>query len=140
MSKARSRARQRAVQAIYQWQLTGDNPAEIEQQFVEDRELGKVDPDYFHELLHQVPDRLAQLDGELAQVLDRPIEQVDPVERAILRLGAYELLFRLDIPYRVAINEAVELAKIYGAEQGHKYVNGILDKIARKRRTVEMRG
>lgn len=137
MSKARSRARQRAVQALYQWQLTAQNLGEIETQFITDREMGKADMEFFHELLHEVPSHLDELDGLLSPLLDRPIAQVDPVERAILRMGAYELKFRIDTPYRVVINEAVELAKTFGAEQGHKYVNSVLDKVARSVRTAE---
>ena len=139
MSKARSRARQCAVQALYQWQLTAQSTAEIEEQFVTEREMGKADRQFFHELLFQVPAQVAELDAELADYVDRPLEQVDPVERAILRLGAYELKTRLETPYRVVINEAVELAKTFGAEQGHKYVNSVLDKLARKLRPAETR-
>jgi len=137
MSKARSRARQRAVQALYQWQMTAQNLSEIESQFITDREMGKADMEFFHELLHQVPAHLDELDGLLAPLLDRPIAQVDAVERAILRMGTYELKFRNDTPYRVVINEAVELAKTFGAEQGHKYVNSVLDKVARSVRATE---
>jgi len=139
MSKARSRARQRAVQALYQWQLTAQNLGEIETQFLEEREMGKADLEFFHELLHEVPARLDELDGLLTPLLDRPLPQVDPVERAILRMGCYELKFRLDTPYRVVINEAVELAKVFGGEQGHKYVNSVLDKVARQVRAAEVR-
>ncbi len=139
MSKARSRARQRAVQALYQWQLTAQNLGEIETQFLEDREMGKADLEFFHELLHEVPACLNELDGLLTPLLDRPLDQVDPVERAILRIGSYELKSRLDTPYRVVINEAVELAKIFGGDQGHKYVNSVLDKVARQLRAAEMK-
>lgn len=138
MSKARSRARQRAVQALYQWQMTAQNLGDIESQFIADREMGKADLEFFHELLHQVPARLDELDGELGGVTDRPVDQIDPVERAILRMGTYELKHRLETPYRVVINEAVELAKTFGAEQGHKYVNSVLDKVARKVRAAEV--
>jgi len=138
MSKARSRARQRAVQALYQWQMTAQNLGDIEAQFIADREMGKADLEFFHELLHQVPAQLDALDAELAGLADRPVEQIDPVERAILRMGTYELMHRLETPYRVVINEAVELAKTFGAEQGHKYVNSVLDKVARKVRAAEV--
>ena len=138
MSKARSRARQRAVQALYQWQMTAQNLGDIEAQFIADREMGKADLEFFHELLHQVPAQLDVLDAELAGLADRPVEQIDPVERAILRMGTYELMHRLETPYRVVINEAVELAKTFGAEQGHKYVNSVLDKVARKVRAAEV--
>lgn len=139
MSKARSRARQRAMQALYQWQMTAQNPGAIETQFLIDGEMGKTDLEFFHELLHEVPSHLDEVDSLLSPIMDRPIEQVDPVERAILRMGVYELKFRIDTPYRVVINEALELAKVYGAEQGHKYVNSVLDKVARKLRATEIK-
>ena len=134
----RSRTRQVALQALYQWQLSGLSVADIETQFKEDRDLSGVDRDYFRELLREVTRRLSELDDHLAPILDRPVEEVDPVERAILRLGTYELCHRPDVPYRVAINEAIGLAKTFGAEDGHKYVNGVLDRIARKVRAPEL--
>ncbi|MFA5628456.1 MAG: transcription antitermination factor NusB [Thiohalomonadaceae bacterium] len=139
MSKARSRARQRALQALYQWQITADDPAVIEEQFLTAGEMGKADPGFFHDLLYEVTTHLDELDGLLTPRLDRPLEQVDLVERAILRMGCYELRYRPETPYRVVINEAVELAKIFGGEQGHKYVNSVLDKLARQLRTQEIR-
>jgi N utilization substance protein B len=138
MSKARSLARQRAMQALYQWQLTGQDLADIDTQFMEGGEMKGVELAYFHLLLHEIPKKLNDLDAVTAPLLSRPIEQVDPVERAILRIGAYELMHRQDIPYRVVINEAVELAKLYGAEQGHKFINGLLDKLAATLRQVEV--
>jgi len=138
MSRARSLARQRAMQALYQWQMTGQNPVDIERQFMEEQDMKKVDSKYFQELLMGIPQQLAELDGYSSEVLDRSIEQVDPIERAILRIGIYELKNRIDIPYRVVINEAVELAKIFGAEQGHRYINGILDKVAKQLRSIEV--
>jgi N utilization substance protein B len=139
MSRARSLARQRAMQALYQWQMTGQSPAEIDRQFMEEQDMKKVDTKYFHELLSSIPQQLEELDGYSSTVLDRTIEQVDPIERAILRIGAYELKNRIDIPYRVVINEAVELAKTFGAEQGHRYINGILDKLALELRAIEVK-
>jgi len=138
MSRARSLARQRAMQALYQWQMTGQNPLDIERQFMEEQDMKKVDTKYFQELLNTIPLQLEELDGYSAAVLDRGIEQVDPIERAILRIGVYELKHRIDIPYRVVINEAVELAKTFGAEQGHRYINGILDKVAQQLRAIEV--
>lgn len=138
MSKARSRARRLAVQALYQWQLTGMTAYDIEQQFLAGDEMGGADRDYFHELLHEVPRHADALDAQISPLLDRPLKEVDPVERAILRLGAYELAHRLDVPYRVVINEAIELAKTFGGEQGHKYVNGILDALAKNLRAAEV--
>ncbi len=138
MSKGRNQARRRALQALYQWQLTGQNVSDIERDFLEEQDMEKVDIDYFQELLHKIPANVTDLDGHCDSYLDRPISQIDPVEQAILRIGAYELAFRPDIPYRVVINEAVELAKVFGAEQSHKYINGVLDKVAQQLREVEV--
>lgn len=139
MSRKRSRARSRALQALYQWQLTGQDVADIEGQFLADHEMGNVDRGYFGDLLRGVTSHLHELDDHVTPYLDRAVEQIDPVERAILRLGAYELAFHPEVPYRVAINEAVELGKAFGAEEGHKYVNSILDRVARKLRAPEIK-
>jgi N utilization substance protein B len=139
MSHARTRARECAVQAIYQWQLTGNDLADIEKHFLEEHDLKGVDVAYFRELLHGVPSHLHELDDHITPFLDRSLDSVDPVERAILRVGTYELEFRLETPYRVVINEGVELGKTFGAEDGHKYVNGILDKVAQKLRAKEVK-
>lgn len=136
--KRRSLARQYALQALYQWQMTGQDIRLIQEQFMEDEELAQADVELFVTLLHGVPGDLSRLDAAISELINRPLEQVDPVERAILRIGAYELLNTSYIPYRVIINEAVELAKLFGAEQGHRYVNGVLDKMARRVRDVEI--
>lgn len=136
---ARRRARKSAMQALYQWQISGQSLGEIEEQFRVDQDMSKVDLAYFHELLHRVPACLDEVDNVIAPHADRPVDEVDPVERAILRIGAYELKFRPDIPYRVVLNEAIQLAKQFGAVDGHKYVNGILDKLARELRGIEVR-
>lgn len=138
MSRKRSKARHAAVQALYQWQVTRQDLRDIDEQFLLEQNMSQVDIPYFQELLHLVPLHLDMLDQHISPLLDRPLSEVDPVERAILRLGAYELGFRPDIPYRVVINEAVEIAKVFGGEAGHKYVNGILDKLARKLRGEEV--
>jgi N utilization substance protein B len=138
MAGKRSNARQFALQALYQWQVTRQSPAEIERQFLEDQDIREIEPALFHELLQGVPAHLAELDLSLAPLLDRAVESVDPVERAILRLGAFELLHSPAIPYRVVIDEAVDLAKLFGAEQGHRYVNGVLDRLARRVRAAEL--
>ena len=139
-TRGRSWARRLAMQAIYQWQLTGQDPAAINTQFQADQDMSKADLAYFQELLQQVPARLSDIDAAITPFLDRPLPQVDPVELAILRIAAYELLQRLDVPYRVVINEAVELAKKFGAEQGHRFINGVLDKAARHLRPQEIPG
>jgi N utilization substance protein B len=125
------------MQALYQWDLSDSDLAAIEVQFHEDEDFSNVDRDYFHELLHQVPARLDEVEAAFQSYLDRPVAELDPVERAVLRMAGYELLVRIDVPYRVVINEAVNLAKKFGAEQAHKYINGVLDQAARRLRPVE---
>jgi N utilization substance protein B len=127
----RSRARRAASQALYQWLMTGDDPAEIEAQFTADRPMENVDLEYFHLLLHDVVKNSQALDETLAPNLDRPLAQLDPVEHSILRIGCYELGYRKDVPMRVVINESIELAKVFGADQSHKFINSVLDRIAR---------
>ena len=138
MSRQRSKARRLAVQAIYQWQVAGQEPDSIVAQFAAEHTNKTVDFEYFSDLFQGVITNLEKLDGCLRPQLDRAILSVDPVERAILRLATYEFLERLEVPYKVVINEAVELAKTFGAEQGHRYVNGVLDKTANVMRTLEI--
>lgn len=135
----RARARRRALQALYQWQIGGGPMRRIIEQFNEEQDMAIVDGGYFVELLNGVETHLEALDAALAPCLDRRLDEVDVIERATLRLAAFELLHRLDIPYRVVINEAVELAKDFGAEGGHSYVNGVLDRLARNTRSAEVR-
>ncbi len=138
MSKgSRHMARQAAVQALYQWQLTEQSPAEIEDHFILDHEMSDVDMEYFDYLVREVPLHQHELDDHILPYLDRSINEVDPVERAILRIGTYEFEFHPEIPYKVVIDEGVELAKTFGAEHGHKFVNAVLDKVAAKLRSVE---
>lgn len=134
---ARARSRRLAMQALYQWDLSGMDLAEIQRQFAEAEDYPRADRDYFAELLQSVPARHESLDRDIAVYLDRPMEQVDPVERAILRIATYELLYRIDVPYRVILNEAITLTRKFGAEQGHAFVNGVLDKLAHKHRPDE---
>ncbi|MCP3670663.1 MAG: transcription antitermination factor NusB [Gammaproteobacteria bacterium] len=138
MSGKRSKARHHAVQAIYQWQVAGHDVSEVDSQFLDTEDLNSFEVEYFKDLLHGVPANLSELDARLKGCVDRSVESIDPVERAILRLGAYEMTRHPEVPYRVVINEAVELAKVFGAEQGHKYVNGVLDKLARRVRKTEI--
>lgn len=104
---------------------------EIERQFLEEHNMASTDLEYFTELLREVPIQVANLDTLIEPALDRPLVIVDPIEKAILRMGTYELTQRLDVPYRVVVNEAVDLAKLFGAEQSHRYINGVLDCIGR---------
>jgi transcription antitermination protein NusB len=138
MSLAKTNARKCAVQALYQWQMSGDSLVAIEAYFLEEDHLKGAQKSYFNEIFHGVPQQLAIIDAALAEFVDRPVEKVDPVERAILRIGVYELINRPDTPYKVIINEGVNLAKCFGADGSHKYVNGILDKVSQKQRAVEI--
>ena len=133
----RARARRYAMQALYQWDLSGSDLPLIRRQFLEAEDFSRTDTKYFIELLSEAPKNIDIIDENISKFIDRPIEQLDPVERAVLRLSTYELLYRLDIPYRVSINEAVQLTKKFGAEQGHAFVNGVLDKVAHKLRAAE---
>ncbi|ALP51865.1 N utilization substance protein B [Candidatus Tenderia electrophaga] len=138
MSHARTMARRCAVQALYQWQITAHDVEDIYQQFMLERNMTKVDVAMFKELLSGVTRELEKLDASIQPYLDRDISEVDPVERAVLRLGTYELMYKPDVPYRVVINEALEAVKTFGAEQGHRYVNGVLDKVAQQLRQPEV--
>lgn len=138
-TNSRHLARRFAVQALYQWQLAGGQTADILAQFLSDEDFSKAETAYFTELVTQVLARIAELDELLKPVMDRSLNSVDPVERAILRLSAYELSQRLEVPYRVCINEGIELAKIFGATDGHKFVNGVLDRLAPQLRAMEVK-
>jgi len=133
----RKKARRYAIQGIYQWQLSGNAIADIELQFLETINQAKVDVTYFRDILVNTLNSVAQLDELLKPYMDRKLEEVNPVELAVLRLGCYELKRRLDVPYKVVINEALELSKTFGATDGHKFVNGVLDKLARQLRPQE---
>ncbi len=133
-SNPRRRARRAALQAIYQWQMTAQALEIIAAQFRDDKSWKRIDEELFSALLYGVPANVTALDGHLQPILDRPVAQLDTIERGILRMGAFELTHRKDIPWRVVINEYVDLAREFGAEQSHKYVNGILDNLARRTR------
>jgi N utilization substance protein B len=136
----RARARRRALQALYQWQLGGGSMRDIIGQFNEEQDMAIADGEFFADLLLGVERELEALDAAITPLADRPVAEIDPIERAALRLAAYELRHRLDVPCRVVINEAVELAKDFGAVGGHGYVNAVLDKLARSERQAEMAG
>lgn len=136
---ARRNARHHALQAMYQWQLSNAPITEIEAQFIAHHmENKKIDLAYFKELINAIPTQHEALDQTMVPFLSRPLQELDPIELAILRLGIYELANRLDIPYRVVINEALELAKKFGSIEGYKFVNGILDQVAKKLRKQEI--
>ena len=134
---ARSRARRRALQALYAWQMSGSHMNAVIDQFRHEQDMEVADLEYFEDLLHGVETNVAVLDECLRPHIDREVAQIDPIERAALRLAAYELKYRPDVPYRVVINEAIEVTKRFGADHGHSYVNGVLDKLAGSLRTVE---
>ncbi|KAF3977260.1 MAG: transcription antitermination factor NusB [Methylococcales symbiont of Iophon sp. n. MRB-2018] len=138
MRSAKTKARECAVQALYQWQVSGESLARIEMNFLEEERLKGAQKKYFSELFHGIPQQLDTIDKALAEFVDRPVEKIDPVERAILRIGVYEFINRLNTPYKVIINEGVNLAKCFGAEGSHKYINSILDHISKKTRALEI--
>ncbi|GAA0785407.1 MULTISPECIES: transcription antitermination factor NusB [Pseudomonadati] len=129
----RRKARRLAVQAIYSWQLTDNNVADVEHEFLTEQSLDGVDVAYFRELLAGVTAKAAQIDELLKPHLDRDFSEVSPVEKAIVRLATFELTFKKDVPFKVAINEGIELAKAFGADDSHKFVNGLLDKIVKNK-------
>jgi N utilization substance protein B len=134
---ARSRARRRALQAVYAWQMSGSPMKSVIDQFRHEQDMEVADLEYFEDLLRGVDQHVAELDEALKPYIDRDVEQIDPIERAALRLAAYEMKYRLDVPYRVIINEAIEVTKRFGADHGHSYVNGVLDKLAAQIRLAE---
>ena len=138
-SEKRRAARQLATQALYQLHMARQSLNEIEAQFRVDNDFSDIDGAYFREILHGVPAKKDQIDTALAPCLDLTIDELDPVELAVLRLSTWELLERIDVPYRVVINEGIELAKVYGSTDGHKFVNGVLDKLAPRLREAEVK-
>ena len=133
----RHRARELALQGVYQWRVTAGEEAQIEKQILTEKNLGRYDKELFSKLLRGTLSRHAGLEALLAPCLDRPLAELSPVEFSVLLLGAFELSQHLEVPYKVVINEAVELAKTFGGTDGHKYVNGVLDKLAPQVRQVE---
>lgn len=136
---ARRHAREYALQAMYQWQLSATPLHELEAEFLLHHVKQKTDLEYFKELIHAIPKEYDQLDHHMLPFLSRPVTELDPIELAILRVGVYELAHRLDVPYRVAINEALELTKKFGSVEGYKFVNGVLDQVARRLRSEEVK-
>ena len=138
LAKTRSNARKKAMQALYQWSMSDNDLNDIEVQFHDEQDMSKVDQDYFHTLLHEIPAHVDELDATYTPLMDLKGKEIDPVEQAILRLSTYEMTRRLDVPYKVVINEAIQLARTFGADQSHKFVNGVLDKLARQHRQPEL--
>lgn len=136
---ARSRSRRRALQAVYAWQLSHTPVEKVLEQFSNEQDMEIADLPYFEALVRGVINGHKALDQALSMYVDRPMEHVDPIERAVLRLAAFEMRDRLDVPYRVIINEAIEIAKRFGSDHGHTYVNGVLDQAAGQWRSVEIK-
>ena len=139
MKNARHRARELALQGLYQWLLAEEQADEIRAHLGEFKGYDKADQKYLERLLKGVIADAAELEAAFGPLLDRPVDELSPVERGVLLIGVYELAHVPDVPFRVVINEAVELAKSYGGTDGHKYVNGVLDKLAAKLRPAEFK-
>jgi N utilization substance protein B len=137
MRNARHRSRELATQGLYQWLLSGADAAEIDARLRESPGYEKADHEHLDALLHGVIREADTLSATLAPCLDRPVEQLSPVERAILLVATFELVHHVEVPYRVVINEAVELTKTFGGQDGYKYVNGVLDRLAITLRATE---
>lgn len=136
---ARRKARRFALQALYTWMISGEEPYAVEAYYRAENDMRKTDVAYMHELFVSVVAEADVLDELYAGLLDRPVKDLDPIERSILRIGAWELRTRIDIPVRVVVNEGIELAKEFGAtDDSYKYVNGVLDKLARRLRAAEI--
>ena len=138
--KGKRRARKLAVQALYQWLMSGSDLFEIEAQFRVANNMDKVDVEYFCRLLHGVPANVSKLEEALTPYIDRPIEGLNPIELTVLRMSAFELFNCPEIPYRVVLDESVSLTKEFGSQDGYRYVNGVLNNLAKKVRTVEING
>lgn len=134
----RRKARHYGMQALYQWHMADAALNDIEAEFRADYDFSHVDLDFFQALLHEIPASVDALDEALAPLLDRRLNELDPIEHTLLRMGMFELSQRMDVPYKVVINEQVALAKKFGATDSHKYINGVLDKAARQLRKVEI--
>ena len=138
LAARRRKARHYAMQALYQWYMADAAVAVIEAEFRSDYDFTHVDLEYFQALLHDIPASVDELESLFQPLLDRGLDELDPIERTLLRMGTWELKHRIDVPYRVVINEAVALAKKFGATDGHKYINGVLDRLAQSLRSLEV--
>ena len=130
--ETRRRARRRALQALYQWHLNGQEPGEIIEQFREEQDFSNVDTELFATLVRKVIKNQVQINENVTAYLDRPVEQLDVIEHVILSIAAFELMYSIEVPHQVVIDESINLAKQFGAEQGHSFVNGVLDKAAKQ--------
>lgn len=132
------KARKLALQALYQWQMAGADLHEIEAQFHVAKNMDKVDAGFFSSLLHGIPENLSKIDETMRPFLDREIKDLNQIELVVLRLGTYELLFNVQIPYKIVLDEAINLSKSFGSQDGHRYVNGVLNQVARQVRAIEI--
>jgi len=135
-SSNRHNARKAAIQALYQWDITGQAAEDIEKQFSQIHDMQNIDRKYLREIMTEVPKTEGALKDAIAPFIGREFNSLDPVERAILRLGAYELIHRSDVPTKVVLNEMIELAKVFGAEHSYKFINGVMDKLASQLRSA----
>ena len=137
LAAQRRKARHFGLQALYQWTLSGASATDIEAEFRVDNDFRHTDAEYFSAVLKGVVGDVDALEALFSPALDRKLDELDPIERNLLRLGTFELRDRIDVPYKVVINEAVALAKKFGATDSHRYINGVLDKVAKDLRTAE---
>ena len=138
LAAQRRKARHYGLQALYQWSMAGSALSDIEAEFRTDNDFRHTDGEYFTALLKGVASDVDALETVFSPCLDRALDDLDPIERNLLRMGTFELRDRIDVPYKVVINEAVSLAKKFGASESHRYINGVLDKVARELRSVEL--
>jgi len=137
MSSNRHNARKAAVQALYQWDLTQQDAKDIEEHFSQIHDMQNIDKKYLREIMLELPKVEVELKNAIEPFIGRDFAALDPVERAILRLGAYELSYKSDVPTRVVINEMIELAKVFGSDHSYKFVNGVIDKLAKELRKAD---
>ncbi|MEQ9463138.1 MAG: transcription antitermination factor NusB [Haliea sp.] len=137
LAAERHKARHYAMQALYQWHMAEAPISQIEAEFRTDYDFSHVDLEYFQAILHGVPGSVTELEAVFEPLLDRKLDDLGPVERSLLRIGTWELVHRIDVPWKVVINEAVSLARKFGATDSHKYINGVLDRAARQLRKAE---
>ncbi len=136
-TSGRHLARRNAAQALYQWDMTGQDASSINSNFIHDERLQGRYREYFEKLIKEIPENIEKLDEVIALHADRPVEKLDPLEKAILRIGTFEILYQIDVPHSVVVNEAIEMAKLFCSDHGYKYVNGVLDKVVKNYKPVK---
>lgn len=136
-TSGRHLARRNAAQALYQWDMTGQEASSIKSSFIYDGRLKGRYLDYFETLIREIPQNIDKIDEAIGRHTDRPVEKLDPLEKAILRIGAFEILFQIDVPHSVVVNEGIEIAKLFCSDHGYKYVNGVLDKVVKAQQAAD---